>query len=405
LGALFVAPVLVVVSIPALRRQAEREGDPRLFAFLAWALILKLAASLARHFVAFTVYAGVADAAGYHADGIRLSERFWSGNFATGLESLSGTDFIRFLTGLLYSVIGSSQLAGFLVYSWLGFWGLFCFYRAYTIAVPGGRRMSYRWLIFFLPSLLYWPSSIGKEAWMMFAIGVTALGAAYLIAHRLRRGLLWFALGIWGTALVRPHVAAMLGVALVVALLVRRPRPELRQLAPIAKALPILAVAVAGALLIVRTDRFLKSSLDVSVSTGVSSVLQEVENRTGKGTSSFAPSVLESPLRAPVAAVTVVYRPLLFEAHNAQALIAAVEGTYLLVLSVIRFRWILAALGSMRRQPYVAFALAYCAVFVLGFSAVANFGLLARERVQLLPFFLIFLTVPPREDARALGDS
>jgi hypothetical protein len=34
-------------------------------------------------------------------------------------------------------------------------------------------------------------------------------------------------------------------------------------------------------------------------------------------------------------------------------------------------------------------------MFIVGFSAVANFGLLARERVQLLPLFLVLLTIPP----------
>jgi hypothetical protein len=93
----------------------------------------------------------------------------------------------------------------------------------------------------------------------------------------------------------------------------------------------------------------------------------------------------------------VVYRPLIFDATGVTSLIAATEGTILLIFSIVRVRWMLAALFSIRRQPYVGFAIAYTAVFILGFSAIANFGLLARERVQLLPFFLVLLCIPPAE--------
>jgi hypothetical protein len=75
----------------------------------------------------------------------------------------------------------------------------------------------------------------------------------------------------------------------------------------------------------------------------------------------------------------------------------ALEGTFLLVLSIVRIRWLFAALKSIRRQPYVAFALLYTGMFVVAFSSIANFGLLARERVQLLPLYLVLFTVPRRK--------
>ena len=73
-GAVFVAPVLLAVSIPALRHEAEREGDPHLFTVLVSALVLKLGASLVRYFVAFSVY-GVADAGRYMQEGAQFATR------------------------------------------------------------------------------------------------------------------------------------------------------------------------------------------------------------------------------------------------------------------------------------------------------------------------------------------
>lgn len=50
---------------------------------------------------------------------------------------------------------------------------------------------------------------------------------------------------------------------------------------------------------------------------------------------------------------------------------------------------------SVRRQSYVAFALVFTGLFVFAFSGFANFGLLVRQRAQVMPLFLVLLAVPP----------
>ena len=62
----------------------------------------------------------------------------------------------------------------------------------------------------------------------------------------------------------------------------------------------------------------------------------------------------------------------------------------------------LAALRHAREQPYVAAAFVYCGASVIALSSIANFGILARERVLLLPMFLILLSVP-RAPATSAG--
>jgi hypothetical protein len=49
----------------------------------------------------------------------------------------------------------------------------------------------------------------------------------------------------------------------------------------------------------------------------------------------------------------------------------------------------------------VAFILVYASGFVVAFASISNFGILARERVQLLPFFLVLLAAPGSRRARA----
>jgi cell division septum initiation protein DivIVA len=400
---LLLIPVLVALSLPALMRQAHREESATLLWLLVAALLLKLGSALVRHYVAFDLYGGAADAAAYHQRGVELSEAFRDGNFHTGLYSLTSTNFIRFLTGVVYTVIGPSRLGGFLFYSWLGFWGLFFFYRAFAVAVPEGRPRSYGRLVLFLPSLLFWPSGIGKEAWMMFALGIAAYGAARVLSGATLKGLAGAALGLWLAALVRPHVAGMMALALAAAYLLRPSKRELRQLAPLAKTLALSILALAALYLILRTDRFLTES-GIDTAGGVSSVLTDVGERTSSGGSEFDSGLsLGSPSRAFLGIGTVLFRPFPFEAHNLQALAASLEGVFLLLL-LVRLPWALAAMRSWRRQPYVVFALAYVGMFVVAFSTVANFGLLARQRVQLLPMYLVLFSIPPRKEAEMASE-
>jgi hypothetical protein len=401
-GAMFVAPILIAASVPILVRQGNREGDRRVLWLLVIALFLKLTGAVVRYYFAFDVYGGVADAGLYHDEGVELADRFRSGNFDTSdLQPLTALNSMRLITGIVYTIIGPTKLGGFLVFSWLGFWGLYFFYRAFTVAVPEGRRLTYGRLVFLLPSLLFWPSSIGKEAWMMFSLGIAAYGAARVLSGHIARGLTGLGLGLWLANLLRPHVAALIAVSLAAAYLLRRPRRDLGQLAPVAKGLGVALVAIVALIVVLKADQFLRDQ-GVNTDQGVTSALYEVSARTVQGGSEFVPSILESPLRAPIAVVTVLFRPLVFEAHNAQALIAALETTFLFLFSLGRIRWAVWSLRTVRRQPYVALAIVFTGLFIVAFSTFANFGLLARERVQVFPLYLVLFSIPPPDKKRDL---
>jgi hypothetical protein len=392
--ALFLVPVLIAATAPTLARQAERERDQRLLWLLLVALVLKLLGALVRYYVGMKIYGGAVDAVYYHEAGTRLAERFRAGNFDTGLESLNSTNFIVFFTGLIYIVIGTSVYAGFLLYSWLAFWGLFLLYRAFTIAVPGGNHRSYARLLFFLPSIIYWPSSIGKEAWMLFALGLAGFGVARSLTGRTLRGLTVAAVGLWLAALVRPHVAGMAALGLAIGFTVGRTQRHRRSTGSVMKLIGAAVLITLAVVLVSQTAQFLEQQ-GLDPEEGVTSVLDQTTERTTRGGSSFSvPSAGLSPVRLPWATVTILFRPFLFEAHNVPAGITAIESTILLALTMARAWPILRAVRSFRRLPYVTFVVVFTALFVVAFSSIANFGILARERTQLLPFFLVLLAVP-----------
>ena len=159
-------------------------------------------------------------------------------------------------------------------------------------------------------------------------------------------------------------------------------------------------MVVLAVLLVNRSVEYLGVS-DLSVS-GVVGELEQTAERSSHGGSAFTPTIVTSPLQLPYAAATVLFRPFPFEAHNAQALAASLEGLFLFLLLVVRWRWAWNALKRLRVRPYIAFAAVYTLIFIVAFASFPNFGLLARERVMMLPFYLLFVSIPPpaRESER-----
>jgi hypothetical protein len=393
-AAVLIGPALFLLALPAIARQARREGSRRLFVFLAVALALKLAMIVPAHFVAFNVYKGVVDAAGYHRQAVKIADKFRQGHFETGLPNYTSNNLPVLVNAIFYTAVGPTSFGGFLLYAWFGFWGHFYFYRAFTLAVPEGRRRSYLRLLFLLPSQMFWTSYMGKDAWMVMGLGIATFGAARLLTGAKVRGLAAAILGVAMMNLIRPHVAAMLGLGVLAAFLVRRPPERLRQLVPVAKIVGILIFAVMSVFLLQKTQKYLEGQ-SIETNKGVTNALEEASAGGASGGSEYIPPIVRSPKDVPLAAITVLFRPFPTEAKSGLQILAALEGSFLLLLSMVRIRWGIAALRSVRRQPMVALAIVYTGLFIFAFSSFANFGLMNRQRVQLIPIFLILLCIPP----------
>lgn len=392
-GGVLVGTALLLGSLPAVVYLARREPDSRVARLLPWALGLKLGASLVRLAITFAVYDGVADANTYHTTGQMLAPMYRRLDFSADIGPIMGTGFMKVLTGVVYAVIGSTRLGGFIVYSWIGFWGLYLFYRAFCLACPEGDRWRYACLVFLLPSLLFWPSSIGKEAWMTLSLGMATYGAARILT-RTRGGFGVLALGVLGTVMVRPHVGAIVMVSLLPAYLFRKPPAGGSILGPVAKIGGILALGVILAVVVGEASELfgVKDRFDADA---VSVLRERASRQTSNAGSSFGSGSTDfSPSAFPGALMSVLFRPFPWEAGNPLAFIASLEGTFLLALMVVSRGRIVGAVRSILHTPFVVMCMVYSVLFVYGFSSFANFGVLTRQRVQVFPFVLVLLALP-----------
>jgi hypothetical protein len=388
--------VIFGISAPILRRMFSGE-EANMRTLMLSALVLKCAGAFFQYAVAFELYDGVADAEHYHRAGAEFAKAFRHGNFDLGPGTLVGTRFVEVATGWLYAVVGTSRVVGFLAFSWVGYWGLVWFYKACKTAVPDGNHKIYAFLVLLLPSMLFWPSAIGKEAWMVGTIGLATYGVARYLAHQ-RGALVRIGLGLWGASMVRPHVVLLILAGLAVAV-VFRPRAEAGRglghaFQPILRIVVVAAIAVGfSAAMGSSEQRFgVGQERRASSLAGVRDYTNEKSSEHGNST--FEAQPVNSPLDFPGGFISVLFRPFPWEGKSAQMLLSGLEGSALLGAVLWRWRSIWGALKRWRSLPYVALSATFIVGFVWAFSSFGNFGLLVRQRVQVYPFLLALLCLP-----------
>lgn len=396
-------PVLTLITIPIARRIARYDRDPTVFWFVLAAFSAKMLGALARYYFTYIAYVSVGDAEEYDAFGRYLMPYYRSFDFSPDVGQIPGTGFLKMITGIYYSIAGSSKLGGFIVFSWLGFIGLLLCWRAFKRAVPSGDSKRYGLLVLFLPSLLYWSSALGKDAWALFGLGVCAYGTARFMTRKPASGMLILAAGLTAVVLVRPHVALTVGSGLVLAALLYKSQRK-SPLNPIFRVMTMAILLVVMLVLISQTEQFL--GVETLNQETVNSELANAEGRTTEAGSTFSPVTVNTPLDLPLATFTVLFRPMPWETHNSQTLVTAVESMFLIILTVRGWRRLRSIPRCIRKEPYIAYSLGIMLTFVYAFSSFSNFGILARQRCQVLPFFLVLICLEqykPKDPARPSG--
>lgn len=379
--------ITALVAIAVVLAWWAVQGDRRLLLIVVASLALKAGGTYLR----VVLLSSVGDARFYDWAGGQVADWLGEGLFGPGDERLSfrsqSTTNLSYIVGWIYYLAGKNLSVAYTAFSFLGFTGTILVYRATTLAVPQVDRIRLAVLLFCMPSMLFWPSTLGKDAWMVCAIGIAALGIAGLTnAGKLR----YLALAVAGVAMagwIRPHVAAALTLAFVVASVwpQRSSRGGRRLKIVIAAVGVILAVSMAA-----RVQEYLgtKDRFDVGA------VLEQTETTTAQGGSEFVARPIRDPIGFLVAIPSVLLRPFPHETNSIPQLATSFEGVAVGGLAIASRKRLRYALSLWRTNAFVRFAWLYLAGFIIAFSAVSNFGILARQRSQAWPLFLLLLAMP-----------
>jgi len=389
LRGLIVVPVLAGIVYQIAKRLAVADGRPEVVPIVMGGFVMKLVCILLRYWVALGYY-GAADATQYNIYGRAYAPQLRHFHMPdTG--KLTGSNFVRFLTGIVYAITPASMLVGFLVFGFLSFLGVLFFWRAYRRSISDQHDLVFLQVMVLLPSMIFWPSALGKDAWMLFAVGMAAFGAANILANRTIVGWGTFSLGMLAIAQVRPHVGIPLLVGLAFAELFRSRGSQGAGRA----GLNLLLLFLIGGSLLAATASFV--GLGKWSQASVTQELDNVAGRTNEGGSNFKPFPVTSPVRFPPAAGTVLFRPLPYEAHSPQELVTAIEDVCILGYALKNIRKVAYAFRQARRRPFLLFCIGTIILFIIEYSTFSNFGLLARERTQITALLFTLLMVPPIE--------
>jgi len=268
-----------------------------------------------------------------------------------------------------------------------------------------GRR--YAWFCVLFPSIVYWPSSIGKEAVMMLGLGVGTFGIALLLT----RGQ-WFSslalitLGIGLAAIIRPHIAGIWIAATLPALVVavvHRGRTSSqaenpRKVSRFGLALVLLVAIAAFSVIAATTIKFLSPYEDPTAGTtdALTQILEETSRRTSQAGSNFTPPSVASPINWPYASARTLFRPLPFEARGIAQLVSAAEITALLGLFVLSRRRLANLPRLALSNPYVTFVVTTLFLAGLAYTSLANLGVLTRQKSLVIPFLVLLPCLPER---------
>ncbi|MDO8392282.1 MAG: hypothetical protein Q7V57_17550 [Actinomycetota bacterium] len=399
-GAFVAAPAMGWIAVRAVQRVLKGDLEVLQRAALA-GLAAKAAGTAARYWVANDAYGGASDATEYHNVGKRLFSAMYNGerSILDMIPHSQGTKFIGELTGLLYSFVGSSRLAGFFWFGLLGYLGVLLTVKAATLAVPGLVTRRYAWLCFLMPSLVFWPSSVGKEAWLSLTVGTMSLGVAHVFGGHARVGVIWVAAGAAGTAMVRPHLAliglAGLVLAAVVTVFGTRVSETTRRRRPVI--LVITLISLVGITFLGRlTLEFLNpdDGTSTSLTNQVTSILDTASKRTAEAGSSFTPVQINGPIDYPEAIVRTLTRPMLYEAKNIATLLPALEMTFYVGLCLASWRRLARLPSVLIRSPFAMYATTMLLLFGLGWASFGNLAILVRQRSLVMPFLLLLPCLP-----------
>ncbi|MEL6812490.1 MAG: hypothetical protein AAFP76_14260 [Bacteroidota bacterium] len=327
--------------------------------------------------VVFYIYTrnNAADANGYW----RIAKESSAEAFQLYLSKGPGTKFMFVLNYFPAKILDLSIFAGTLIYSIIGFIGIYFFYRIIVDLIPHNYSVKGYGLfplLLFLPSMHFWAGGVGKDTLLFFSIGMFGF-ALQKVGKRIPLLVLSVALSY----MVRPHILIVMLMAFGGAYLISRKLQLYKRLFFFGLLISISIIILPRVLEYVSVD-------DGSFSDIVSRSVTQAGHLSGQDIGS---SVDISSYPFPLKVLTFLYRPLFFDIHGITSLFASFENLILLILSfkILRFK----PITTFKKAPivikgYLLFLLLGAMILSLSLS---NFGIILRMKNMFLPGFLIYI--------------
>ncbi len=294
------------------------------------------------------------------------------------------------------SYIISSIIAGLIGFS--GIWKIFQFFCKIYPKLDRYLALG----ILYFPSVLFWSSGIMKDTLTLSAVGWVVYSFYMLFGERKIK--LKYIIALFLGAVLIVNVKAYIFMALIPGLLVWLFFDQIKRIKSgfmkfVLAPLLIAALVVGFTLLTGSLSTSLGTYGNIESSAQKAQVIQQDltrgeqygENYYDIGEFDPTPAGLIS--KAPIAIVSGIFRPFVWEATNPFILLAGLESLFMmfmLINVVFRRKFI----KNLFLDPVMIFSMCFVLLFGFGIGlASANFGALVRYKIPLLPFFASSLAV------------
>ncbi len=305
-----------------------------------------------------------ADAKGYYARAI-FKFRF-------------GTNFIDSITYVLSDILQLSFLSTFWVFGLMGFFWLPIMYISIRENMLNSKRLIQILNgLLFVPGFSFWTAHIGKD-------GLMALGISCVIfsLNRISIRKKWFFFGVFLTFMIRPHISAVLLLAVGLGILFHFQYFRSKFVLVL-----VFLSAIIGPLLVVAV--FKKLGFKITSIGDMFTIFemfqqfqakwQQVNLRGGSQV-----DITKYPFILKV--VTFLYRPLFVDAKSVLMMAASCENVIYILLTIFSFHRYVIGFLIKRKSLFFTVNVLFCLMFVVINSLIiTNMGLAARLKIMIVP--------------------
>lgn len=311
-------------------------------------------------------YATRSDSFAYYERTSNLND--WFSRFAYG------TAFIEFLSYPFIKLFSLSYISVMIIFSYIGYLGILFFYLSSLENIklnPSFKQLTAVELIFLLPNLHFWTSSLGKGSVITFGLGMFIFGLS-----RFNRRAIYLILGSLLTLMIRPHIFLVLITGVIIGILITSSGIKLY--------LKWLIFSVGVILLI-----YLSQDVMNFANTDTLDILSS-ENITHRaGELSKANSGVDiNNYGIFMKMFTFWFRPLFIDASGAIALVVSFENLIYLILFGYAVRYAFLTWSRWNGWFRISILIFLLGSFILA-QVTGNLGIAMRQKAQFMPFFFI----------------
>lgn len=302
-----------------------------------------------------------------------------------------GTDFINFLAWPFTHFFVFSYFSVMIIFSFLGYIGILLLYRAAkeneNSLFPEKRFWGFTEILFLLPNLHFWTSSIGKGSIIILGIGLFFFGLS-----RFNRRIPYILLGALIIYLVRPHILFAVLLATIAGVLITN--------SGIKKFYKFIIIIVSAIFIYLISDNVVEFAEVTNFNVLNSSELDS----KAKSLSRAASGVDISTYSVPMKLFTFWFRPLFIDAPNIVGLIVSFENLYYIYIFSVVIIYGYKYWGKLNGWYRICIFMFILSSIVLS-QVSGNLGIALRQKAQVMPLLFIFASklILLRRDYRKLN--